>query len=124
MKPIKAVIAEVTAGRAKYEYERKELVSGFNKNLITVKFYMGRSSNASVVYCNIWLGNDTHCASGTGSAGGGGYHKKSAALQEAIDSAGIALSSPIDGRGDSSMREAIKAIGKCLGYRKTFLISF
>jgi len=73
-------------------------------NPVTARFYMGRSSSASVVYCNLWVhgphSSNLH-TSGRGSAGGGGYHKESAggggyhkesaALQEAITSAGIEL---------------------------------
>lgn len=121
---------------------------GFKKGqfaeLVTVRTYMGRSARASVVYCSIWVhGRDKNIwVSGKGSAGGYGYHEGSAALQEAISSAGIILyGSPyvpgreksrnygghaetvdlkkqarISGVGDSAMEDAIKAIGRALGY--------
>ena len=56
--------------------------------VITARFYMGRSANASVVYCCLWVSG---VCSGYGTAGGWGYHKESAALGAAIRSAGIEL---------------------------------
>jgi hypothetical protein len=64
------------------------IVKGEIKEVITARFYMGRSSQASVVYCCLWVGG---VCSGKGNAGGYGYHKESAALDEAITSAGIEL---------------------------------
>lgn len=61
------------------------------KELVTVRWYMGRAYSASVVYCCIWVHSKPFWVSGKGSAGGYGYHKSSAALQEAITSAGIKL---------------------------------
>lgn len=104
----------------------KETVN--EKNLVTIykgeicspvraAWYMGRSASASVVYCSIWVRNIGFYTSGRGSAGGGGYHKESAALGEAIRSAGIELDQAIDGCGDRAMDEALEAIGRALGYR-------
>jgi len=66
------------------------VIKGEIKELAVTRFYMSRSSNASVVYCCLWL-HGNNGASGKGNAGGWGYHKESAALQEAITSAGIEL---------------------------------
>jgi len=73
----------------------------------------------SMVYACLWLFG--HNCSGSGSAGGYGYHKASAATQEAINKAGIMLSQPIDGRGSSAMETALNVIAAHLGY-KTFTI--
>jgi len=54
--------------------------------------------------------------SGTGKAGGGGYHKASAAAMAAITNAGFTLSYDIDGRGEGSMRDAVLAIAHALGF--------
>ena len=89
--------------------------SGKLCEIVDARFYMGRSRNSSRVYCSVWIctpGSDY--LSGTGWAGGGGYHKESAALQDALESAGVKLSSPIDGRGESAMHEALEAIGRAL----------
>lgn len=64
------------------------VVKGEIKEVITARFYMGRSSSASVVYCCLWVGG---VCSGKGQAGGWGYHKESEALAEAIESASIEL---------------------------------
>lgn len=87
---------------------RKEL-----HTFVDCRVYMGRSASASVVYASIWVHGYTASnvrptiegpisdiystmyaeiyTSGTGSAGGYGYHKESAAIADAISSAGIEL---------------------------------
>jgi hypothetical protein len=100
------------------------------------RWYMSRSREASVVYCSLWVRrpgilNAEGTAyikegawwSGSGSAGGGGYHKGSAALDEAIRSAGITLSRSISGTGECM--QALMAIAKAMFPRlseKRFLI--
>lgn len=105
-------------------------------NPVTVRCWMGRSSQASTVYASIWVSTkDGKYTSGHGSAGGYGYCKESAAIDEAIKSAGIKLrGSPynragdnsrkpcsIAGVGQSAVRAAIEAITRAAGY-KTFTI--
>jgi hypothetical protein len=83
--------------------------------LAQARFWMARRSDgASPVYCSVWV----YGAGGGGHAraNGYGYHKQSAALQAALDSAGITLAEPIDGRGDSAMRDALLAVGVAMGY--------
>lgn len=41
--------------------------------IIVVRWYMGRSSASSVVYCSIWVSVPDIYFSGTGKAGGYGY---------------------------------------------------
>jgi hypothetical protein len=89
---------------------------GRQRQIVTARFWMSRSGDgASPVYCSVWLSETGH-ASGHGTARGYGYHKQSAALQFALDSAGVKLAQPIDGRGESAMRDAIMAIGRAMGY--------
>ena len=84
---------------------------------VSVRIYRGRSRNASRVLATVWLnGKGRDHAAGHGKAEGYGYHKTSAAMQEAIDSAGVKLSEPIDGRGDGAMLDATKALASLLGY--------
>lgn len=129
-----------------YSGEKEEvahhMVTAFKKGEfftpVTVRAWMGRSRNASTVYASIWISapdKNIYCA-GHGSAGGYGYHKESAAIQEAITSAGIELTGDVYGRndekknkradiggvGDSAVRAAIDAIARAAGYRK-FTIS-
>lgn len=86
---------------------------------ITVRCWMGRSTSASVVYATVWYNNRDHSVSGSGSgsAGGYGYHKESAAIAEAFRSAGIDMAKPFNGCGDSTVRVAIEALARKLGYR-------
>lgn len=96
------------------------------------RFYMARRSDgASPVYCSLWVhGAGIYCG-GYGKASGYGYHKESAALQAAIDSAGIRLTGDnyrqaptdaestqparIDGCGSSAMNAAMRAIASAVG---------
>ena len=87
---------------------------------ITARIYWGSSR----CYCCLWAGirskDNPHyqvdSRNGSGFAGGGGYHKASAALQEAITNAGFALDQAIDGRGEGYMQEALLAIAAACGY--------
>ncbi len=113
--------------------------NGTLSSVVEARFYMGRSAGASVVYCSLWVQGDNYC-SGTGKAGGYGYHKESAALAAAIKSAGITLhgsnyshwdndtkpdfkkAAYIGGCGDGSMRTALKAIARAAGAKGQLLI--
>lgn len=59
--------------------------------------------------------------SGSGSAGGYGYHRPSAAVQEAATNAGFKFTRAFDGVGDSAVEEAVLAMAKALGHRKARL---
>ena len=87
------------------------------KEPVVVRWYMSRSGDSeSPVYCSLWVHSSPYHISGRGKAGGCGYHKGSAAFQDACDSAGIELSQPVDGSGDSLVKDAILAIGEALGF--------
>ena len=102
----------------------------------TARWYMGRSREASVVYCSLWvrrpaIRNATKTGyikegawwSGSGQAGGYGYHKGSAALDGAIRLAGITLSRSISGTGECE--PALMAIAQAMYPRlseKRFLV--
>ena len=84
---------------------------------VTVRWYMSRSGDgASPVYCSLWVRCSPYYVSGRGVAKGYGYHKASAAFQDACDSAGIELSQPVDGRGSDMVKDAMFAIGAALGF--------
>lgn len=118
---------KTSESNARYALERKELVRVINVAVVdgddiavpvTAKFYMGRSREALTVYCNLWASDHSgeRRTSGYGAAGGGGYHKESAALDAAIKSAGISLSERINGVGEMAMTDALTAIVRELGY--------
>ena len=58
---------------------------------------------------------------GSGTAGGGGCCKLSAAAGEAIRNAGFDLSENIEGVGTSAVRDAMRAIADALGYPEAML---
>jgi hypothetical protein len=70
---------------------------------------------ANTAYACIWVHNEPIHISGGGKAGGYGYHKASAALQGALDDAGVQLSESINGRGEQAMRDALTATARALG---------
>ena len=104
------------------------------KEIVTAFVWLGKSSNASRVFAAIWVqGDDSKnrpWLSGQGSAGGWGYHKGSAAIDEAIRSAGVKLygtpygrstgdfdkETSIHGVGDTGIELALYAIGQACGY--------
>ena len=86
--------------------------------LIKVEFY----GTGSTSYCNLWIKHADDWRTGSGKAGGYGYHKPSAALAEAIADAGIKLDD-ISGRGDGAMAEALEAITKAAGFDECLIVS-
>lgn len=93
--------------------------NGEPTELVCLRIY----STDSRAYACIWVHGRTtnQYGHGGGHAGGYGYHRASAAAQEAIKDAGITLSESIDGRGDESMKEAIRAIAEAAGSQKYFI---
>lgn len=126
--------------------DNKELVSAFSlvvrlpsgelREVVTVNCHMGRSASASVVYAVLWVRcKDGEWTSGSGSAGGYGYHKESAAIASAISSAGIELKDMdrtdrpdrrfnLGGTGHSYYPQVFEAIARAAGYRgRTLFVS-
>lgn len=143
---MRATLPAETVRNARNYGGEKETVSTYKvigkKNgalcsIVEARFYMGRSSSASTVYCSLWVSGETYC-SGSGKAGGYGYHKESAALADAIRSAGIQLTGAnyarhegrvnykkpayISGCGEASMNMALQAIARAAGARGQLLI--
>lgn len=88
------------------------------RTAVEARFYMGRSGTASTVYCSVWIYEPEHrdVRGGHGRAGGYGYCKKSAALEEAFRSAGVTFAKGFGGAGDSASREAMKAVAMATGW--------
>lgn len=85
--------------------------------VLPVRAWLYQSPRGSVVYCSVRIKTrDGRYTSGAGNAGGYGYHKASAALGDALTSAGVRLDSAINGRGDSAMRDALRAVAEAAGY--------
>ena len=85
-------------------------------NIANCRIYGTKAMN----YCCLWItdNNKKIWASGSGSASGFGYHRPSAAAQEAFKNSGVELSEPIQGRGDRAIEQALFALAKKMGYRK------
>jgi len=94
------------------------------KTVVEARIYWNpKADGMRPVYCCLWVYGKATYFSGSGRAGGYGYHKSSAALADAIDSAGIVLSESISGVGDGAMADALLSIGrKASGKRKLGLI--
>lgn len=91
---------------------------------ISARIYGTGSGNTACLWINAT--NKKHPegihTSGSGRAGGYGYHRPSAALGEAIVNAGFTLDESISGRGESAMREAMLAIAKEIGVKRPALV--
>ena len=87
------------------------------RELIILRLYSTGAAN----YACIWVHGIEINGHGGGRAGVGGYHSPSAAANMAINSAGITLSSSIDGRGDGAILEALAAIAEAVGSREYFI---
>lgn len=70
---------------------------------------------ATVAYACLWVRGEGAWANGSGSAGGYGYDKTSAATAQAFSSAGIKVNRSFAGTGESL--KAMEALGRYLGKR-------
>lgn len=105
--------------------------SSFWKEISLIDLAKGRSVAAarfygagSVVYCVLWTHGYAYgleSARGYGKAGGSGYHKPSAALQEAMTRAGIKLAENIGGCGDQAMQEALLCLAAGMGVKRPYI---
>ena len=124
---MKATIGKQVSNAINYG-DKKKLIKTFNvvtdglKEVIKARCYMGRSASASTVYASIWINASGIYTSGKGKAGGYGYHKESAAIAEAIESAGISLDKDISGVGDDAIYVALKAIARALGFSNVLIV--
>lgn len=123
--PIKANVANIRE-TAKVG-ARKE--NGFHREIAVLDPATGRAVvtarlyyPGTVCYCALWVSGANTYGRGQGQAGGGGYHKQSAALAAAIDDAGIGLHRSISGLGDQAMEEACEAIARALTGKRRFIV--
>lgn len=102
--------------KEKHFYKQFTAINSELNAVIELCLYATQSTH----YCCMWIHDRKHNihVSGGGKAGGYGYHRASAAAENAINAAGISLSEHIEGRGDESIKAAMVAIMNALGYRK------
>lgn len=145
----KEVVARYLFAAINPDYDPKD---GYSKRIVTpvdVRVYMGRGSSSSVVYCSVWARSrkgakltrvftegkkgekgqrlsmdpaQTIHVSGRGSAGGYGYHKESAAIEDAFGSAGFSFEGHFGGCGDGPAEHAVAAAAAFLGWTKGTVI--
>ena len=124
---MKATLVKEVSNAKNYA-DKKETVHTYNvitdglENVITARCYMGRSASASTVYASIWIKSPGYHSSGKGEASGYGYHKGSAAIGAAIESAGISLDTDISGVGNSAILDALTAIANALGFERVLIV--
>lgn len=103
--------------------QEKETVSAYSviaatkqgmREVVTCRVYMGRSRNSSSVWATVWINGRSYYGSGSGQAGGYGYHKESAAVDTALAMAGVKLSRSVSGMGET--QTALEATARALGY--------
>lgn len=114
-----AMKADVSGLRETAKNGRRE--TGFHREIAVLDPATGRAIVTARIYypgtvarCALWVSGSDRYGRGAGSAGGGGYHKQSAALADAIRDAGIKLDQSISGVGDSAMERACEAIARAV----------
>lgn len=98
------------------------IVDGKAIEPITYRAYMGRSKGAATVYATIWIHSSECHRSGSGKAGGYGYHKESAAAYEAAISCGFEFNKHLAGTGQ--IDQMLEAMALALGYDNASIFGF
>jgi hypothetical protein len=90
-----------TNRKEKHFYKQFTAINKDLNAVIELRLYATQSTH----YCCMWLHDRKHNihVSGGGKAGGYGYHRASAAAENAINAAGISLSEHIDGCGGTTI---------------------
>lgn len=92
-----------------HQYTVLGIIDGEIKSLVEARVYMSASRSAERMTAILWVHGKNY-ACGSGVAGGYGYHKPSAAVGNAIESAGFFLGFYIAGGGESALVDALKAV--------------
>lgn len=119
--------ADVSGLRETAKNARRQ--NGFYREIAVIDPATGRAPVVARIYwpgqtayCSLWIGTGEKHGRGAGSAGGGGYHKASAALADAIRDAGITLTQSISGVGDQAMESACEAIARAATGKRRFIV--
>ncbi len=111
----------------KEKVEVRELIGfkdGEFKSLVTVRWYMGRTSSSLTVYCQAWfyhIDQERPSFSGHGQAGGGGYCKLSTAYYLAAKKAGLEFDEDIAGFGMDAVDDSLVAYGEAMGFDNLYI---
>lgn len=104
--------------QAFYSFSLIDLDQGSESAVIRLYY----STTGARNYACLWITREPFYASGSGQAGGYGYHRPSAAAQEAFERAGVKLAEPIDGRGDSAIEDAMRALAAHMGVARFMIL--
>lgn len=108
------------AHRREKNFQSSYLVIAYHKGELKQVLELRTYGTNKMNYACLWICNNKKFGymSGSGSAGGYGYHRTSCATMEAINKCGIRLDKNINGVGETAMETALITISKKLGYRK------
>jgi len=98
-------------------YKAITIQDGHAVTLLDLRVYLPKD----VFYAAVWVQCNKH-VSGTGKAGGYGYHKLSAAVADALQSAGYSFSEEVSGVGHDAVVRAIKAVCRLHGHTDVHVI--
>lgn len=115
---ITGLVSSLTKNNTSKELVKRYLVISSNlDNVIDCRLYMGRSSKATVVYCDLWIHGNKIYGSGNGS--GGYWH---CAVMQAIDCTGILLTNDTGGGVYATIEEALLSIADALDDQLTYKV--
>jgi len=78
------------------------------------------SSTFATCSCCIWIRTKDDCIACSGTAGGYGYHKASAAVENALLNANIKMAEPFGGAGTRAIETALLAVARAAQGRKVY----
>lgn len=99
-----------------FTHETAVLDPSTGRAIVTARYY----GNGMTRYACVWISGNVYCR-GAGKAGGGGYHKDSAAMESALSDAGVTLSDYIGGVGDSATLDALEAVARAVTGKRKFI---
>jgi len=115
--PTDAIRAESHRKEAHFHREIAAINLDAGRPVVTLRIYATQAR----AYACVWISQSPFHASGSGMAGGYGYHRASAAAAGAFAAAGVELSDSIAGVGDAAMRDAVEAVARHLGVVRVYV---
>ena len=99
------------------------LDKGRLRTIVDLRVYWP-NRNAETVHACVWINGEDFYTKGSGTAGGWGYDKASAAAESALARAGVEFNRHWGGGGKSATEEAILAVAKKLYPRRKMYIVY
>lgn len=97
--------------RKENHFQEEITVFDGKKEVVNLRIYGTGARN----YACVWVKSPAHVVNGSGWAGGYGYHRPSAAAEEAFRAAGFTFDEHFGGCGESAMQDAAIAVAKAAG---------